>query len=132
MEGVRMERIDARRAVELLIDVVEQYGEDHVYERVPNTVDSCRYEYSGQPSCIVGHVLHRAGVPIDVLKSFDDNDDGVSANVLYEYLDVTEDAANVLGWAQGLQDSGHTWGRALDRAREAYETMTTKKDGDDV
>jgi hypothetical protein len=70
-----MEQIDKRRALELLIDVVDQYGEDVVYEKVEHVSGSgvavCHYQYKGQPSCLVGHVLARAGAPMELLYELD-------------------------------------------------------------
>ena len=124
-----MERIDARRALEMLIDVVDQYGEDTVYEKVPLTQGNqvievggtgCRYQYQRQPSCIVGHVLHRAGVPMDVLENLDMS--GSPAGSIYGTV-KDPDARTVLDAAQIKQDAGETWGDALRAAKEQYERI---------
>lgn len=126
-----MERIDERRALELLIDVVDAYGEGTVYEKVRLTVNDeivddygigCRYQYKQQPSCLVGHVIHRAGVPMSTLEAMDVN--GVAANELTSYpTGVTVNGASVLNAAQIAQDQGKTWGEALENARKQYDRI---------
>lgn len=127
-----MERIDARRALELLTDVVDTYGEDTVYEKVTLKFGEsagtlgCVYQDQGRPSCLVGHVLNRAGVPLGRLEELDDR--GVSARSLHEHLDqVGFDACRVLSNAQLGQDSGETWGDALRDARKVYELIVEER-----
>ena len=126
-----MEEITARRALELLTDVVDTYGEETRYTRVelhsgygePIPKDcllvemGCRYFYNGAPSCLVGHVLHRAGWSVNALRNLDDG--GIAAQDLW-YADLpqgatglTQGAALALEKAQELQDVGDTWGEAL-------------------
>lgn len=113
-----METITARRALELLIDVVDTYGPETVYER--GSVDRCRYEYGGAPSCLVGHVLYRAGVTVDLLRLLDHQ--GCPAVALAKEIEyVDPEAALVLDVVQCCQDNGATWGEALGKAREVYE-----------
>lgn len=131
-----METITARRALELLIDVVDTYGPETVYERtelhtswgeaVPENEDEvimgCLYALDGAPSCLVGHVLHRAGATLNELRSLDR--EGVGASALADAIGSVEpDAAEVLDVAQRHQDNGATWGKALDMARDAYEKL---------
>lgn len=130
-----MERIDARRALELLIDIVDQYGEDTVYEKVPLNVGGtiiysqgvgCRYQVNGQPSCLVGHVLARAGVSTEALEDMDAS--GLS--IINSYAAVGDtDARAVLQAAQSAQDTGATWGEALKNAKAMYERITAKNEG---
>lgn len=130
-----METITARRALELLIDVVDTYGPETVYERTDihtiwyraaspgsEVIEGCRYEYEGAPSCLVGHVLYRAGVTVDLLRQLDQ--EGCPAGALaYGVESVEVGAALVLDVAQRYQDNGATWGEALDMARDAYEKL---------
>lgn len=119
-----MEQIDGRRALELLIDTVDRYGEGTVYEKVPS-LDSakfvCRYEYEGNPSCLVGKALYRAGTPLDLLAHLD------LFSIPADKLDitgyVTTGGALVFHAAQGVQDNGGTWGEALKEARLKYEYL---------
>lgn len=130
-----MEQVNARRALELLIDVVDQYGEDYVYEKRPLTLEDgeergnigigCRYQYKEQPSCLVGHVLFRAGAPLKNLIEADVN--GVPANKLdLEKFGLDGGARMVLEAAQAHQDNGENWGLALDAARFTYEKILKK------
>lgn len=127
-----MEQITARRALELITDVVDRAGEDFVYEQKDMTdvrgafeygapPKGCRYvEFVDQPSCLVGHVLHRAGVDAATLNRLDML--GVSASALADYgIQADVGAQRILGVAQQVQDSGKPWGEALRRAREVYE-----------
>lgn len=123
--------LDAEQVVDLLREVVAEKGEGYVYPHVPNTIGGvgCRYEYEGAPSCLVGHVLYRAGWSVEALKSLDES--GSSAQDLW-YLNlpegvgvVTKAAAEVLEKAQIHQDDGDSWGFAV---REAIKVAN----GEDV
>lgn len=120
-----MEQVNARRALELLIDVVEQYGEGTVYEKfvkdsLPMNGSACYYERDGAPSCLVGHVLHRAGVSVEMLANIDIY--GTPAGRLATVVPgLNWEAAGVLGRAQRAQDQGQPWGVALEAARAYYE-----------
>jgi hypothetical protein len=120
-----MEQIDKRRALELLIDIVDQYGEGVVYERVPKVAGGsgmvCQYQDRGQPSCIVGHVLARAGVPMNTLYELDVC--GTPADRLNRDVGVDGQAAQVLNAAQCVQDAGKTWGEALASAEAKYQRL---------
>lgn len=129
-----MEHISLRRAKELVIDIVDAAGDDYVYERLPvsprvediSDVGECRYEENGHPSCLVGHVLFRAGVPVADLMALDS--EGVDAGQLHGKVfvaaqdaelefDVDPDAAQMLMRVQGMQDSGSTWGECAEVAK---------------
>ena len=117
-----METIDGRRALELLIDVVDQYGPETVYEKVPlpdGDGNGCVYVYLGEPSCLVGHALVRAGAPISGL-----NISSPAALLDSHFPSIGSAAARVFQAAQDKQDTGETWGDALDAAREEYERLT--------
>lgn len=131
-----MEHISLRRAKELVFDVVDAAGDDFVYEKIPmyrtpSTLDSgeCRYEQNGKPSCLVGHVLFRAGVESETLSYLDRV--GVDAGQLCEQvsswqdrdtresvlLDMSREAARMLHKVQKMQDDGETWGECAEAAR---------------
>lgn len=114
-----METIDGRRALELLVDVVDQYGEDTVYERV--TVKGrpvCLYVHDSRPSCLVGHALVKAGGDTELLEGLNC---GVAAISLDDHLPAVDwRAALVFQAAQHVQDDGGTWGEALEAAKKAY------------
>lgn len=122
-----MEHVDARRALELLTDLVDQYGPEYVYEgEVINLGDHrymhCQYQAEGQPSCAVGHVLARAGVDLTVLADLDTR--MVSpTHFAIEGLDLTAEAELLLSEFQFMQDQGKPWGACLDFVRDMYEEM---------
>lgn len=128
------EMIDARRALELLCDVVDG-NEDFVYHEDPR-VGMCRYVLDDQPSCLVGHVLVRAGWTVEQVADLDPVRDGyiytggVSAGELFrtfpEYFTV--DAGRVLAAAQSAQDLQNSWGDALEFARQQFEKIQARKD----
>lgn len=122
--------IDADKAVELLKEAVKERGEDFVYPRSNN---GCKYVINNQPSCLVGVVLSRAGVPIAVLLDLDtsrrvpiihDGNDlvvSMSQPISQAYLPedvvvLTDEARLVLTVAQNCQDRGESWGRAVSKA----------------
>lgn len=137
-----MEEITARRALELLIDVVDAYGPQTVYERIeveaddlltgPETLFQCRYEHNGAPSCLVGHVLHRAGMSVAELALLDAV--GIGASNLTKWgptLHISGNAAALLGVAQRAQDNDVPWGQAVDQARATYERgLRDERDAD--
>lgn len=116
-----MIRIDALRAIKLLREIVDEHGRDHRYSRKGGG-GRCRYEYDGAPACLIGHVLHRAGLPVaelarmDVAPVFASTE--ISEVVLPLAVDMTDTARVVLGAAQLAQDHGETWGQALDDAED--------------
>lgn len=88
---------------------------------------SCMYVHASQkgivPGCLVGAVLHKAGIPLDVLSRYDDNNH--PAELLLDSLSnfgLLEGDSNVSDFlqnAQYAQDLGHTWGEALQRGKKA-------------
>lgn len=128
-----MESIDLRRARELVIDVAEG-REGYRYERRPMELPDgtmliggvCDYVRDGKPSCIVGHVLFRAGVPIEILMVLDPNKFGAGIGAESLNLpgacrglvfDVTDEAAEFLSVVQRNQDQGKSWGECAEQAR---------------
>lgn len=109
---------------------VTEKGEDYLYRGpLSDKPTVCVYatEVDGElkPSCIVGHVLYRLGVPLESLFPYDAHDVFMLVGVLA--LDITRDALIALIRAQEVQDGAvdsyytaenHSWGNAL-RAAEA-------------
>lgn len=133
------ELIDARRALELLIDVVDG-NENYVYEKLPvgpDASEKCVYAHDGQPSCLVGQVLFRAGWTVEEIAALDpkwDSDTlqpygGYSADEIPGYFPdrMTHVAGQILAGAQGAQDTGSPWGVALEAARDEFRGF----EGDD-
>lgn len=109
-------------ALQLMRDVVDEYGE--------HQTATCLYQLDGNPCCIVGQVLHRAGLSVDQLKVLDDGSPNfvgaadiaslVNDEELMHRLDlsVERDAVMVLRTAQKRQDNAEDWGSALAAAVE--------------
>lgn len=119
-----MEKIDERRALELMIDIVDAAGDDFVYEKllVEGRGLVCRYVADGRPSCLVGQALFRAGATVETLEMFDSLDLPAKSMANVE-SHVTSRAAWVFSTAQEAQDSGETWGVAVERAKKTYDAM---------
>lgn len=98
--------------------------EDYVYQK-PVVAGSCVYFHDGQPSCLVGHWLHKRGI------EFDAQHEGKGANQLlgetHNYrtdktdppvydLGIDADAVHVLAEAQSFQDDGYAWGVSVKHA----------------
>jgi hypothetical protein len=106
--------------------VVDEVGEDFIYrartsnDRTMLSGNSCLYVYEGKPDCIVGKILHRMGVPLDVLSSHE----GSPATQLCRYLDeddfdtspLSDDVVRILSVAQDSQDHGITYGNVRKHA----------------
>lgn len=123
-----MIEIDREKALELLAAEVRTEGPQFVYKRAQRLDDNgdiegvaCRYVENDNPSCLVGRVLFRAGVHIEVIRGLDFQWEGVSESIREAYFPddvyLTDDAREVLQAAQTAQDSGLTWGEALRAAR---------------
>lgn len=117
-------------ASELKAEVIRVAAEkpDYVYAlKDPKNSTSCTYQRDGEPSCIVGHALHRLGVSPDLLVEFDTTYElGMSVGDLFENFpqildDEVEDPdewteegpVEFLTRVQIGQDSGIAWGQAV-------------------
>lgn len=117
-----MELINLEQAISFAEEMIREKGADYIYvnpDGVSSTdgADCCNWDRNtNQPSCIVGWILYRAGVPEE--KLIDHNTEAVY--MFKEYLEgcdfgkVFEFLANL----QNLQDQGETWGKALEKARQ--------------
>jgi len=137
--------ITEAKAVELLREVVEGH-EDYRYQK-PEGVKVCVYTGpDNSPSCIVGHALAKAGVPLEVLHAIDfggaeylddwDENDPVKvtdvgqelpngtgigdSEVIYwlnkNDVQLDDRAVRLFAVAQSEQDSGTSWGTAFREA----------------
>lgn len=139
MTNITLTKIEV---IDLLSDLVADYGEDYVYdqERLGGVGQLCVYTDGEKPSCIVGHVLFRAGTPLNVLKAIDfggvvDEDgelhtgsladtniweDEVQSWLNANGIVLSEAAMDILGRVQRMQDDGVPWGKAVKRVKEGY------------
>lgn len=106
-----------------LDEAVAEFGEDYVYSQ--GDTGSCNYVRSGAPSCLVGQVLAKAGVPLDRLAAADLGQfgSGTPANDLLAELNeegvlkYDGEVITLLSGAQYWQDIGYTWGASVQLAR---------------
>ena len=102
-----------------MTEIVNEYGRDYVYEKRWNPEsrggNGCHYVYNDEPDCLIGKVMIRAGwATIDELKSIEGSRPNKDNKV---WPRLTWPARGILLAAQAAQDSGRTWGKALDKAR---------------
>lgn len=120
--------LDADQAIVLLREVVAEFGENYIYIK-PAGTQVCVYVHeAGEeqvPGCIVAQVLHRHGVPMNVLSQYEGlgavqlGDGGSLIRRGLQPL-LTGAAGAVLSQAQWAQDSFRTWGVALADAEDTY------------
>lgn len=119
------------KAITLLREAVKEKGTDYKYE-IPTwesetgeliTADQCMYkDFDGKPSCIVGHVIHKL-LP-EKWEELDFIEGTLAQDLVRELQDegyltvVDEEVLDFLGYAQGEQDRGRTWGVAYHEALE--------------
>jgi hypothetical protein len=96
---------------------------EYVYT-IPETDDPgedfCKYVHGDEPGCVIGHVCHRLGVPLDELAK---REGQAAADVVAQVLGIT--SPSVLAFAGDLQwrqDCGEPWGVALARAENYSPT----------
>jgi hypothetical protein len=106
------------KAVSLIREAIAEKGEDYVYEKID---DGCYYVHGGQPSCLVGHVLVRAGVNMDLLEAegglYDAHGyaDALCGELEREgILTAGRRTIRLLNEVQYNQDRGVSWGAALE------------------
>lgn len=112
------------RTKELLAAAVAEKGADYVYttpdgqQSSPEDLTTCLYVHGDQPGCIVGHVLHKAGVSLPLLSRSESDDaegalGGLKADGIVAYEGRVSD---LLKSVQAKQDHGVAWGTAVDEA----------------
>lgn len=123
-----MIKLAINEVIETARQIVAEEGEDFVYERRAHPsyggAAVCLYVYEGQADCLAGRVLHRLGVPLDVM---DKNHNSQIGSLLF--ILESEGIAEVmdgmvcvfLSELQGAQDSGHKWGTSLNSAEKWAE-----------
>lgn len=129
-----MKTLTAKKALGLMAQIVLDHGVGHVYEQVveDERYPACVYVQADEegkdcPSCLVGHVMHRFGVPLEALRR--SNREGVHSLALSigrdseSAFEISVDAAAVLAEAQNSQDVGDPWGLALAKAVWLYADL---------
>lgn len=112
--------INAERALALLDEVVQAHGEGTKVE-YRNALGACQYWVGDGPSCLIGHALWRSGVfTIEEIQSLD-TEYANACNLIWLYEErIDPVAAEIFEQAQQAQDSGTTWGSALQAGRNWY------------
>lgn len=126
------------QTLQFLLDAVAVKGEDYVYEGVDDNGGGdamrCYYARNGEPDCIVGHVLHKLGVPIEKMEynqETKNNVDVISHKTIHSHfytlrseygINFSERARRLLAVVQGFQDSDYSWGDAVQSAKEQLES----------
>lgn len=130
--------INYARAMELVDQAIEQRGADYVYtnedgdKAVPHGFVNCYNWHEDEdgsviPGCIVGTVLHMAGVPLDEMGKEDGWED-VENNLSHtETLRATRKASKLLEYIQYEQDKGNTWGVSKANAEEYVKNWEIEK-----
>lgn len=115
--------LDVPTARRLLHDIVAEKGPDHVYQRIQvdgHQVGFCLYTYQPEGAdepvrCIIGEVLHRAGVPDTVLRgmvgAFSNSLD--AGDLPATVMQVDTRLVGPLTEIQRDQDEGQPWGQLL-------------------
>jgi hypothetical protein len=113
----------------LLAEIVEEFGGDHVYEKIcrpGSDIAGCLNwdKVNDCPSCLVGHVMHRFGIPAEFLASNSASSaHGLCTDINYseDLLFTVEDATfQILMAVQEAQDFGRPWGTALALGVKAF------------
>jgi hypothetical protein len=127
--------LDADGAIRALRTVVFEKGADYVY---PGTSgDKCFNFVDGEPSCIVGSVLALLGLTFEQAdrlgvsgsSSAWDTTRELNLDDDFEWT-ITEQAKQIFGEAQTVQDNRKTWGEALAAAEAEVIRLVVNADRD--
>lgn len=124
--------ITLEAAIAKVAEVVDEKP-DFVYEQP--TPDGCVYLHEGEPSCLIGVVLHRFGVPLREAiyeKGVCSNSDGAGIALEKlrngEYVTYEEFVPEYFQQVQDTQDAGQPWRSAQEDGKYYLEH---KDDEDD-
>lgn len=92
-------------------------GEDYLYT---SSLEKCTYVRDGEPSCLIGRVLAKHGVPLEVLTEWDECESSGIAVISPNFIE--DRALIILTEVQKRQDQGSTWGAAL-KAGKLFVSM---------
>lgn len=120
------------KAKSMVDEAIRDKGSDFVYKRMPGM--DCQYVHEGvvwdadleeyvqdesvyEPGCIVGYVLHKAGISLATMQASEGNNAEELLDRLERHglLTVEAEAVEFLNSVQDLQDSGNSWGSARDQ-----------------
>lgn len=114
------------KVVELAKAEIAKEGDDFIYEqKIVDEMTMCLYVHDGCPDCLVGRILHAAGVELEAFE----HSEGDSAHEVLENLECdgmlqyTPEVLDFLSVLQSDQDYGRTWGYSLARALGAHKVV---------
>ena len=114
-----MIQLTLERTKQLLAEAVAEKGADYVYttpdgeQGNEDVSPNCFYVHGFQPGCIVGHVLHKAGVSLASLREEESNNASGVLSSLRPDLPYEPGVDVLLNEAQQAQDQGVPWGEAV-------------------
>lgn len=128
--------LNRREAIEALREIATG-KEDYVYvDPSPATVPvvgyvNCHYAHGDEPGCLIGHALAAQGVPIERLQHFDESANTVAGLVERGELSFSDEAV-LFAWgrAQSAQDTGRSWGAAIEEAEDEIRWITLAEKGE--
>ena len=98
-----------------LPSIIETRGRDFQYECHVGSNDTCRYEWNGEPDCLIGCFLVDLGFPIDAFAGMEGKgiDDFLAREILAERgFSVEPQALKAMADIQHYQDNELSWGTA--------------------
>lgn len=113
------------RTKELLAEAVAEKGADFVYvnrygrSAGPDNSTTCHYVHDDQPGCIVGNVLHRAGVSLYNLSEHEGENAESPVTALFR---PEPGVVDLLREVQSRQDKGASWSEAVRLALAELES----------
>lgn len=112
--------LDFRDARDTLVKVARSKPADHVCQIItPNDTYAFFDQHTGQPSCIIGHLLFALGVTASQVDDADVNTDcHVSTAVQALGIDMDYPTVRMLGKAQEWNDRGVEWGMIARRIEQ--------------
>ena len=136
------EVIDRAFLERVVPEILGEFGHDYVYPGSEH--GDCKYVRDGKPSCLVGHVFFRAGVPLEDLEWLDvrpigscsdpacdcDGTEGTNAGEAPKYLkqrgielEFNSGIGAALDSVQRAQDAGMTWGDSWGTAVQCMDRL---------
>lgn len=96
---------------------LDEKGEDYTYSK--ENTEACLYKRAGEPSCIVGHVLHALDPEMFERVAAFERDPETKLDTTFHqvarqlHLPFNEEQVRALRYAQIVQDNGGTWSNAV-------------------
>lgn len=122
-----MKTIEYGDALRALNQAVADKGYGYVYPRADRPGGFCYNVWEGNPDCIVGHALVWLGVPVQWFEQGSRANDAAyeacSNLFVSDMFNLTDEARELLGDVQRLQDEGVPWGEAVTRAHLSVDVF---------